>query len=132
MTVKFNATRKLQHYYIRLLYIKCVRMHKIVEVFNFAVLMHRQIKSSIENSTYTVPCQVMFCVYLCVQGKMMGILTAAGSLSRVVGPMFVTFIYDKLGPQIAFATIDGIIATAIILLMILYYRLVPYGQHWGF
>ena len=63
---------------------------------------------------------------------MMGVLTAAGSLARVVGPMFVTFMYDTFGPQITFATNDGIIATAIVLLMILYYRLVPYGHHRGF
>ena len=78
--------------------------------------------------------QYMVRCLLCalVQGMMMGVLTAAGSLARVVGPMFVTFMYDKLGPQITFATIDGIVFTAIILLMIVYYRLVPYGQKRGF
>ena len=70
--------------------------------------------------------------YARMQGMMMGVLTAAGSLARVVGPLFVTFMYDKLGPQLTFATIDGIVATAIILLMIFYYRLVPYGKHRGF
>lgn len=63
---------------------------------------------------------------------MMGLLTAAGSLARMVGPMFVTYMYDRFGPQVTFATIDGIIAAAILLLMTFYYRLVPYGHDRGF
>ena len=59
---------------------------------------------------------------------MMGIITAMGSLARTVGPLFVTFLYDQLGPQITFATADGIIALAIIILMVFCYRMVPYGQ----
>ena len=32
-------------------------MHKIVEVFNFTVLTHRQVKAALKNSTYTVLCK---------------------------------------------------------------------------
>lgn len=64
---------------------------------------------------------------------MMGILTASGSLARTVGPLFVTFLYDHLGPQITFAIIDAIIALAIISISISCYRLVPYNypKGWG-
>lgn len=59
---------------------------------------------------------------------MMGIITAVGSLSRALGPLSVTFLYDKLGPQITFAIIVGMISLAIILLMTCCYRMVPYGK----
>ena len=39
----------------KLLHILNFIVGKIVEVFNFTVLTHRQIKSSVKNCTYTVP-----------------------------------------------------------------------------
>ena len=63
-----------------------------------------------------------------LQGTMMGIITAVGSLARVVGPLFVTYMYDMLGPQITFGVVDGILAVAIITLSVFCYRMVPYGQ----
>lgn len=64
---------------------------------------------------------------------MMGILTASGSFARTVGPLFVTFLYDHLGPQITFAVTDAVIALAIICISISCYRLVPYNhpKGWG-
>lgn len=62
---------------------------------------------------------------------MMGFLTAAGSLARMVGPLFVTFLYDFTGPQITMGSIIGILALAIIALTVTCYRLVPFGTPKG-
>ena len=59
---------------------------------------------------------------------MMGILTAVGSLSRGVTPLYISFMYDHTGPQITFASVVGIISLAIIILMVFCYRMVPYGR----
>ncbi|KAI6654608.1 hypothetical protein LOD99_1004 [Oopsacas minuta] len=60
------------------------------------------------------------------QGLMMGFLTAAGSLARSIGPIFVSYVYMHTGPQITFAILDGYIGIVIILSVIFYKRLVPY------
>ena len=62
---------------------------------------------------------------------MMGVLTAAGSLARTVGPLFVTFLYDVTGPQITLASIVGVLGIAILTLSISCYRLVPFGKPRG-
>ena len=59
---------------------------------------------------------------------MMGILTAVSSLSRGVTPLYISVLYDHTGPQITFASVVGIIALAIIILMVFCYRMVLYGQ----
>lgn len=65
------------------------------------------------------------------QGIMMGVLTAAGSLARTVGPLFVTFLYDVTGPQITLASIVGVLGIAILTLSISCCRLVPFGKPRG-
>ena len=57
---------------------------------------------------------------------MMGILTAAGSLARSLGPIFVTNLYDRFGPMITFAAVDGVVAVSILILLAFCHRLVPY------
>ena len=52
LTLKFDATWKIQHYYTWLVNTKCVHTHKIVEVFNFPVLTRPQIKGSVKHSMY--------------------------------------------------------------------------------
>ena len=65
------------------------------------------------------------------QGVLMGFLTAAGSLARSIGPIFVSYIYTHLGPQITFAILDGYIGVVIILAVLFYTRLVPYKYSRG-
>ena len=60
------------------------------------------------------------------QGTMMGILTAAGSIARSIGPIFVSYVYTHTGPQITFAILDGYLGLVIILSVLSYTRLVPY------
>lgn len=57
---------------------------------------------------------------------MMGILTASGSLGRAVGPMLVTTLYQHFGPTVTFSFVVGIIAVAIVFLLVMARRLVPY------
>lgn len=59
------------------------------------------------------------------QGTMMGWLTAAGSLARTVGPLFVSTVYDNFGAQVLFAVCIGIVAVAILTLLVFYRKLVP-------
>lgn len=61
----------------------------------------------------------------------MGLITASGSFARCTGPLSITFLYDKFGPQVALAAVDGVLGIAIILLAFTYYRLVPYGSPKG-
>ncbi len=60
------------------------------------------------------------------QGTMMGVLTAAGSLARFLGPIFVSNLYHSQGPLITFAAVDGIIGVSIVVLLVFSWRLVPY------
>ncbi len=62
---------------------------------------------------------------------MMGLLTGAGSLARIVGPIFVTFLYDVKGPVITLCSIIGVLAIAICLLTCSCYRLVPFRTRRG-
>lgn len=61
------------------------------------------------------------------QGTMTGLLNASGSLARTIGPIFVTFLYDRLGPLITFPIITGLIAISIVIVLMSCARLVPYG-----
>ena len=63
------------------------------------------------------------------QGTMMGWLTAAGSLARTVGPLFVSTVYDNFGAQVLFAVCIGIVAVAILTLLVFYRKLVPNTRH---
>ena len=56
---------------------------------------------------------------------MMGWLTAAGSLARTIGPLFVSSVYDNFGAQVLFAVCIGIVAIAIVTLLVFYRKLVP-------
>ena len=61
-----------------------------------------------------------------VQGTMMGFLTGAGSLTRGLGPLLVTLLYQQKGPEITFATVVAIAGASIIVMLAFYRRLVPY------
>jgi len=62
------------------------------------------------------------------QGKMMGILTAAGSLARTLGPISVSALYQHTGPQITFASVDGLVFAGILILLVFCRKLVPYKK----
>ena len=59
----------------------------------------------------------------------MGVLTAAGSLARSLGPVFVSTLYAETGPEVTFAAVVGIVAASIIFMAIFYHRLLPYGSY---
>lgn len=60
------------------------------------------------------------------QGVMMGILTAAGCLSRGIAPLYLSSLYDNTGPQITLAVIIFTVSIAIITLALTYSRMLPY------
>ena len=62
---------------------------------------------------------------------MMGVLTAAGSLARILGPVFVSTLYVEAGPEVTFSAVIGIVAFSIVFMTIFYHRLVPYGMPHG-
>ncbi|CAL8071554.1 unnamed protein product [Orchesella dallaii] len=59
------------------------------------------------------------------QGLWMGALTSISSLSRVIGPIFVTFIYTNYGTIVTSATATGLMIFTFVLLVIVYKRLIP-------
>ncbi|XP_053400186.1 major facilitator superfamily domain-containing protein 8-like [Mercenaria mercenaria] len=60
------------------------------------------------------------------QGIWMGWLTAAGSLARTLGPVFVSQVYDAYGPRVTFVSLIGIIILTIAGFGIFFKRLVPF------
>ena len=58
----------------------------------------------------------------------MGLLTMSGSFARVLGPIFLVWIYSSYGTIAAFYLIAGLQAVSIVLLVITYKKLVPPGQ----
>lgn len=60
---------------------------------------------------------------------MMGVLTAAGSLARSLGPIFVSTLYAHTGPEVTFSAVVGVVAVSIVFMAAFYYRLVPHGSH---
>ncbi|KAL4229915.1 Major facilitator superfamily domain-containing protein 8 [Mactra antiquata] len=60
------------------------------------------------------------------QGIWMGWLTAAGSLARCLGPVFVSQVYDAYGPRVTMITLLCIIFLTIIGLLVSFKRLVPF------
>lgn len=59
------------------------------------------------------------------QGLWMGVLTSVGSLSRVAGPIFVSYVYTKLGTYWCFGILCVFMVVAFTELTLLYKRLVP-------
>jgi len=59
------------------------------------------------------------------QGLWMGLLTAVGSLARIVSPIFVSEIYKEFGTYMTFGLCSGSIALALLVTLATYRRLVP-------
>lgn len=62
---------------------------------------------------------------------MMGILTAAGSLARSLGPVAVSVLYAEKGPEVTFAVMVGVVGASIIFMAVFYHRLLPYSTRGG-
>ena len=82
-------------------------------------------------SGYSVTNVMSFAIYskligLKPQGTMMGILTSFGSLSRTVGPVAVSYIYDEFGPRITFASLASLVFFMILIIIFTYKRYEPY------
>uniref|UniRef100_A0A8C5M5S7 Major facilitator superfamily domain containing 8 n=1 Tax=Leptobrachium leishanense TaxID=445787 RepID=A0A8C5M5S7_9ANUR len=65
------------------------------------------------------------------QGVYMGWLTAAGSIARTLGPVFVSQIYTHLGPRWTFSLTCAIVAVSILLLVSVYKRLIAFSVKYG-
>ena len=61
----------------------------------------------------------------------MGLLTAAGSLARAMGPFFVTLLYGHLGPLGTFPVVDGLVAISVLVMLCSCHRLVPFSSAAG-
>ncbi|XP_047739315.1 major facilitator superfamily domain-containing protein 8 isoform X2 [Hyalella azteca] len=59
------------------------------------------------------------------QGIWMGLMTSTGSLSRMTGPIFVTWIYSSHGTRWTFGVLAVVLAGTVVLSLIFYKRLVP-------
>uniref|UniRef100_A0A8C5M906 Major facilitator superfamily domain containing 8 n=1 Tax=Leptobrachium leishanense TaxID=445787 RepID=A0A8C5M906_9ANUR len=66
------------------------------------------------------------------QGVYMGWLTAAGSIARTLGPVFVIQTYTHLGPRWTFGLTCAIVAVSTLLLVAIYKKLVAFsgGYRW--
>lgn len=80
-----------------------------------------------------------FCVAICgslfskilgpiPQGFYMGLLTTSGSLARVVGPIFVSYIYQYYGTWLLFGIVTASLGVSLILTLVSYKQLVPYDS----
>ncbi|KAK7068027.1 Major facilitator superfamily domain-containing protein 8 [Halocaridina rubra] len=59
------------------------------------------------------------------QGLWMGVLTGVGGLSRILGPIFVSYVYTYLGPYVTFGALTGSMVVAELELLVLFKRLIP-------
>ncbi|CAL4211548.1 unnamed protein product, partial [Meganyctiphanes norvegica] len=59
------------------------------------------------------------------QGIWFGVLTGMGSLSRIIGPIFVSAIYTNLGTIVTFSTLTGIMVFSLIVLLIFHKHMEP-------
>lgn len=58
----------------------------------------------------------------------MGALTSVSSLARVIGPIFVTYIYTEYGTIATSGTAVGLMVVVFVALLLIYKRLVPFGK----
>lgn len=58
----------------------------------------------------------------------MGVLTTSGSLARVVGPIFVTYIYQEFGTWLLFGLVAATLGVSLFITLLSYKQLVPYEQ----
>jgi ceroid-lipofuscinosis MFS transporter 7 len=104
----------------------CISVNKI-NIFQYATAL---LLIAIGYPTSSVMCYSIYSKILgpTKQGTMMGVLTAAGSLARSLGPIFVSTLYSEAGPEVTFSAVVGIVAVSIIFMTTFYHRLVPHGS----
>ncbi|KAI6656980.1 Major facilitator superfamily domain-containing protein 8-like [Oopsacas minuta] len=61
-------------------------------------------------------------------GLILGIIGSSASLGRGLGPLILVPLYFRYGPQVTYASMDGIVIAIILLTLLTYNRLVPYGS----
>lgn len=59
---------------------------------------------------------------------MMGYLTAAGSLARIIGPIYMGQMYSTVGPRLSLAIVLAMLVLSVFLCAWHYSRFVPYGM----
>ena len=60
---------------------------------------------------------------------MMGLISAAGSAGRTVGPLLLANVYYEKGPRTTFIMCIGIIILALAILLIFYRNIVPHSVY---
>ena len=60
---------------------------------------------------------------------MMGLLSAAGSLARALGPMTTSTLYQHYGPTVTFTAVVGVFGVTILFILVCSPRLVPYERY---
>lgn len=58
----------------------------------------------------------------------MGVLTTSGSLARVIGPVFVSYIYQEFGTWLLFGIVAASLGFSFIITTLAYRVLVPFDQ----
>ena len=58
----------------------------------------------------------------------MGLLTTSGSLARVVGPVFVSFIYQEFGTWALFGIVTASLGLSFVITTLAYRQLVPFDR----
>ena len=58
----------------------------------------------------------------------MGLLTTSGSLARVVGPIFVSFIYQEYGTWALFGIVTASLGLSFVITTLAYRQLVPFDR----
>ena len=58
----------------------------------------------------------------------MGVLTTSGSLARVIGPVFVSYIYQEFGTWLLFGIVAASLGFSFIITILTYRVLVPFDQ----
>ena len=58
----------------------------------------------------------------------MGVLTTSGSLARVIGPVFVSYIYQEFGTWLLFGIVAASLGFSFIITTLAYRQLVPFDQ----
>lgn len=61
-------------------------------------------------------------------GVIFGLIGTSASIGRGIGPLILVPLYSKYGPQITYASMDGAVVAIILVTILTYRRLVPYGS----
>ena len=59
----------------------------------------------------------------------MGVATSCGCGTRLVAPLIATYMYSSVGPRWTFLLLIGFCCIAIVLMLVMYKRLVPYNEY---